>query len=178
MISDTVSDFVKKASADAVAAFEASKSERVATFKASRVEVSPVDPSIIVGIGAVAENVDADGETLARADVTRMAHDFLLKGGERTFKANHVEAIGADLVESWVGVPIYKTTEGTMRVVKAGEAVPDGAKFAGISNDEDTHWFLAIKPHDTALVELAKKGGLSGLSWAGWCLKTPTEGAK
>lgn len=134
--------------------------------------VSTDDTGVIVGIGAAAENIDLDDEVMRKADLVKMAFEFCASKA-RTFKANHKEEIGCDLVASWPGAPIFKSGN----VLKAGEALPTDDPIIGINIEKgsETHWFVAVKPHDASAVEAAKKGDIAGFSWSGPVKKTPLQ---
>lgn len=143
--------------------------EKPYAFKA----ISTNDTGVILGIGAAAENIDLDDEVMRKADLVRMSYDFC-SASTRTFKANHKEEIGCDLVASWPGAPIFKSG----KVLKAGDAIPADDPIIGINIEKgsETHWFVAVKPHDAEVLETAKKGGIAGFSWSGLVKKTPVKG--
>lgn len=117
---------------------------------------------VIYGIGGGA-NIDKDNEALQPDHLVAAAHGFCAKA-ERTFKSNHTDAIACDLVESAVGRPILKSG----LVLKAGDGIPEADEVIGFDTlGEATHWFVACKPTDPAMVAKAKAGELTGFSWAG-----------
>lgn len=143
-------------------------------FKAGHVIPDPMDATVIIGIGAVAENVDLDNDVLSKAALKRLAHDFCSnRNGEQKFKANHGEELKCDLVQSWIGAPIVRASDGTLSVLKAGQCWPDSATYAGISNEDDTHWFVAVQPSDPNIVQMAKAGQIVGFSWSGFVQRAP-----
>jgi hypothetical protein len=185
MADQSILDFVKSSSAgsrtpmtksvDTPAATAVATEKAAPIFKATRVVVDKADPTIIIGIGAVAGNTDLDNETLSQKAMTEMAHQFCSAKGGRTFKMNHETEIKADLCESWIGCPIYELADGSLKVIKALDQTPDGAKFAGISNQELSHWFIAVRPADQGLVAKAAAGECQGFSWGAWVDKETSE---
>ena len=138
-------------------------------FKALGVDSG--DDSIIVGIGAAAENIDLDDEVIRQRDLVAMSYNFCASKA-RAFKANHADALPkAELVASWPGAPILKSG----RVLKAGEALPTDDDVVGINIEKgrETHWFVKVRPNDPAIVEAAKAGAVSGFSWGGMVNRTP-----
>lgn len=138
---------------------ETAKPEPQATFKA----VSVDDHGVIIGIGAVSGNVDLDNDIVEHAALLNLAYSFC--AGNRTFKANHKTEIGCDLVASWPGAPILKSG----KTLAFGEETPDNDPIVGISLEKGTesHWFVAVKPHDPKMLKAAKAGDITGFSWAG-----------
>ncbi len=149
------------AGAIAAGATDGAKAKPVA-FKA----VSVDDHGVIIGIGAVAGNVDLDNETLAQKGLVTMAYDFC-GANARVLKANHGDAMPkAELVASWPGAPILKSG-----ALLAPDAMPtDEDPIVGISLEKgkETHWFVGIRPNDDAVLEQAKKGGIAGFSWGAY----------
>lgn len=136
---------------------DATKAEPLATFKAAYTS----DDGVIYAIGAYAGNVDDDDDVLTTKALVKMAYDFT-RSSTRTFKACHAEEIGAELVASMPGAPLLKSG----RVLHYGETIPDDDPVVGIDlKAEPIAWFVGVKPTDPKVSELAKAGGLSGLSW-------------
>jgi hypothetical protein len=137
---------------------------KAASFKAIGVD----EFGVIVGIGGAAgspEHLDLDGEFLEKGDLIKMAFDFCASPS-RQFKANHQDALDAQLVESWVGTPIIEDGKG-VRELKAGERLVNGMKVVGIGLDvtKASHWFVGVKPTDPSIVKAAKDGAVAGFSW-------------
>ena len=124
----------------------------VITFKAAT-----ADHGVIIGVAA-SPALDHQDEITTKGAVVTMAYDFC-SSADRTFKANHGEALKADLVASWPGKPIY---------------ADDGVTIKGIdiADPDATHWFVGVRPHDTAVYEAAKAGEILGFSWGGMAVKT------
>ncbi len=161
------------AAAAATAATEAGKAAAIEpkpyAFKALSVDTG--DHSVIVGIGAAAENIDLDDEVIRQHDLVAMSYDFCASKA-RAFKANHADPLPkAELVASWPGAPILKSG----RVLKVGEALPTDDAVIGINIEKgrETHWFVKVRPNDAAIVEAAKAGDVAGFSWAGLVNRTP-----
>lgn len=139
------------------------------------------DLGVIVGIGGAAgspEKLDLDGEFLSKADLQRMAMNFCASP-TRKFKANHQEDIEVQLVASWVGAPIIEVaakSDGapTMRALAESETLTKDMNVVGIDTRKgnERHWFVAVKPTDPEVVEIAKAGGIAGFSWSGLVSKT------
>jgi hypothetical protein len=150
--------------APVAAAVEAGKAKPY-SFKAMSVD----EQGVIIGIGAVAGNIDLDNEVLQKAALVDMAYTFC-SNEKRVLKANHSEDLTkAELVASWPGAPILKSG----KTLKAGESPTAEDPITGISiaKGSETHWFVAIRPNDPAVIELAKKGGVAGFSWGAYCTK-------
>lgn len=139
---------------------------KAATFKAVAVD----DQGVIIGIGAMAGNIDRDGEVVQVGALLQMAYDFCASKA-RTFKANHDDAaeLSADLVASMPGAPVLKSG----RILKAGEDLPDDDPVVGINIEKGNEiaWFMGIRPHDPAVLEAARKGEIVGFSWGGFAAK-------
>ncbi len=142
----------------------------VQTFKAVNVD----DHGVIIAIGA-SIGLDREDETVTKAALIGMAYDFCATPN-REFRANHdAEAIlKADLVASFPGAPILKSGA----LLAPGSEIPDGDEIIGIDirKGNETHWFVGIKPHDSAITEAARKGELAGLSWGGYARKEDAHG--
>jgi hypothetical protein len=138
-------------------------------FKAMGVD----DHGVIIGIGAVAGNVDLDNETLAQKGLVTMAYDFC-GASQRTLKANHGDTMEkAELVASWPGAPVLKSG-----AILAPDAMPtddDPVVAINIEKGKETHWFVGIRPNDDAVLETAKKGGIAGFSWGAFVTRTAAE---
>lgn len=138
--------------------------EKAKAFKAFGVDA---ELGIIYGIGAAAgspDKLDLDDEFVSKGDLVKMAFDFC--SGARTFKANHKEELSADLVQSWVGAPIIDTEKGLRRLDERETLSPEmNVVGIDVTKGAETHWFVAVKPHDPEVVEIAKKGGVAGFSF-------------
>jgi hypothetical protein len=152
----------------ASAAKEASAESKAApVFKAAYAS----DDGVIYCIGAYAGNVDLDEDVLQTKTLVAMAYDFT-KAAARTFKANHTDALEADLVASMPGAPILKSG----RVLKFGEEIPDDDEVTGIDlKAEPIAWFVGLKPHDPAVAQLARDGKLAGTSWGAYATREVIE---
>jgi hypothetical protein len=129
---------------------------------------------VIYAIAATSDTVDLDDDILSSRALVKMAHDFT-SSGKRTFKANHADEVSAHLVASMTGSPILKSG----RVLKAGENIPTEDPVIGLDlRGDQTCWIVGIKPDDAAIVELAKAGGIAGLSWGAWAQRDPEESAQ
>lgn len=139
---------------------------------APRFKAIAVDDGVIIGIGAYAENVDLDNEVVDKANLVKMAYEFCASA-DRTFKANHQEELGADLVASWPGAPILKSG----RKLADGESLPDDDPVIGISLEKgaESAWFVAVRPHDPEVAKAAKAGEVVGFSWGATVTKEPME---
>jgi len=165
---------IYKAGREAVkkAAESASSAKALAhVFKALSID----EKGVITGIGGAAgdiNKVDLDKEFIEKADLMDLAFDFC-GSANRSFKANHTDDLGADLVESWVGAPIIKDGD-AVRVLKADEVLDDKMEVVGISTEKgaETHWFVGVRPHDQKVVEAAKAGELAGFSFSAIVTKT------
>ena len=158
---------------------DAAKAAAIVTAKAKiskagvTLKATGVDRGVIHGIGAVAANIDLDDESLRESALIDMAYDFCASKA-RTFKVNHgeQELPNAELVESMVGgVFITEKGSSTIRSLNVGEDVPAGATVVGIDTSKATHWHVAFRPNDDAVLETARKGGANGFSWSGFCDK-------
>lgn len=147
--------------------------------KAGVVEEKPVafkaigtHDGVIIGIGAAAENVDLDDEVVRKSALVKMAYDFC-SASNRVFKANHQEPIDCALVASWPGAPVLKSG----KVLAEGEELPDDDPIVAINLEKgkETHWFVAVRPSDSEIADLAAKGGIAGFSWAGYVTRTEVK---
>ena len=155
----------------AATASEVGKAAAIKPYAFKALGVDTGDHSVIVGIGAAAENIDLDDEVVRQRDLVAMSYDFCASKA-RAFKANHTDPLPkAELVASWPGAPILKSG----RVLKAGEALPTDDDVIGINIEKgrETHWFVKVRPNDPAIVEAAQKGDVAGFSWAGLVNRTP-----
>lgn len=134
------------------------------TFKAIAAQ-----DGVIVGIGSYAELVDLDNDVVRKSDLVKMAYDFCANK-DRKFKANHKNDIDCDLVASWPGAPVLKSG----KVLRDGEPIPADDPVVAISLEKgsETAWFLAVRPHDKSIADLAEKGEVAGFSWAGPASRT------
>ena len=160
-----IPDAAVAAGKDGAAATDGAKAKPIA-FKALGVD----EHGVIVGIGAVAGNIDLDNETLAQKGLVTMAYDFC-GANARVLKANHGETMPkAELVASWPGAPILKSG-----AILAPDAMPtDEDPIVGINIEKgkETHWFVGIRPNDDAVLEEAKKGGIAGFSWGAYVTRS------
>jgi hypothetical protein len=137
------------------------------TFKAAYVS----DEGTIYALAATAGTIDLDDDVLQTKAMLRMAADFT-SAPSRCFKANHADSLEADLVGSLCGRPILKSG----RVLSFGESLPSDDPMVGISLEgQPTAWLVAIRPKDAAVLELAKAGGIAGLSWGAHASRTEIE---
>jgi|GEM_PF-3642572 len=113
------------------------------TPKATRKAVAVDNQGIVVAIAAVEA-----GET---GTLRAVAYDFCAKAN----------VTNGDLVASWPGAPLLKSG----RVIAKGEVLPDDDPIVGIDilKGHETHWFVAIRPHDDSIIEAARAGN-AGLS--------------
>lgn len=129
------------------------------------------DGGVIYAIAATSGTVDLDDDVLSTEALVKMAYDFT-SAGTRTFKANHSDAVEADLVASVVGAPILKSG----RVIAYGESLPEDDPMIGISLEgQPSAWVVGIRPKDRAVAELAKAGGIAGLSWGAYATRSPIK---
>jgi hypothetical protein len=129
------------------------------------------EEGVVYAIAATSETVDLDDDILSSRALVQMAHDFT-SSGKRTFKANHGAELKAHLVASITGTPMLKSG----KTLKAGENIPANDPVVGLSlGGDQTCWIVGIKPEDKAIVELAKAGGISGLSWGAFAKREPME---
>lgn len=133
-------------------------------FKAVAVD----DQGVIYGIASMV-TVDREGEIVEKGALLQMAYDFCASKA-RQFLFNHDKdaPLDADLVASIPGAPILKSG----RVLKAGESLPDDDPVVGIDiqKGNEIAWFVGLKPHDSRVLEQARKGG-HGFSWGGYASK-------
>ena len=131
------------------------------SFKAIAVDESG-EHGVIIGIGAVAGNVDKDRERLSMKGLVDMSYDFCADKS-RVLKLNHSEIHPtAELVASWPGAPILKSG----RVLAPSEAIPADDPVVGINIEKgkETHWFTKIRPNDPEILKAAREGKLD-YSW-------------
>ena len=174
-----VHDFLRQKSAPKIEAMKAEAIARKAVqLRAAVVTEVPTTAFKAIGtndlgcirlIGASAgspNKLDEDKEFFEKADVIKMAFDFVSKS-DRKFNANHNEdePLNVTLVESFVGAPIIKADE-KERMLKPDEQLTDDMEVVGINIEKgnETHWFLTVRPEDPELYELAKAGGIVGAS--------------
>jgi hypothetical protein len=153
--------------------FEKRKADNAARLKAAATEASQITLKAVIGGAAGDVNkLDLDGEFIGKADLCKMAFDFVSAEG-RTFKANHSEPLDCTLVESWVGAPIISDGD-ALRTLKADETLAEDMNVVGINIEKgnETHWFLSFKPSDPEVAEIAKAGGIAGGSWGAFVSKT------
>jgi nucleoid-associated protein YgaU len=163
----------------AVQAAEAKPAEPAEEGKAKEVAFKAIgvdEFGVIIGIAGAAgdpTNLDLDGEYMEKGDLARMAHSFV-SSSTRTFKANHKDEIGCNLVESWVGAPIVKGGSGGMRMLAPGERITRETNIVGINVEKgnESHWFVAVRPTDPEVVAKAKAGKIAGFSWGAHVSKT------
>lgn len=126
---------------------------------------------VIMLVGSLADAVDLDLDSVPSNLLIKCAHEFTGRD-QRTFNANHDEAVKASLVESMTGVPILASG----RRLKAGEHIPDNDPMVSIglakAAGEATAWVLGVKPDDPAVVQAAKDGKLVGGSWGGFATRS------
>jgi hypothetical protein len=143
-----------------------------------RVYKADADTGTIYTFASAAAIVDADKEAVPQKDLINMAHGFCASKA-REFNANHgqdhFDLSKAELVESIVGAPILKSG----RVIKLGEELPkadeDPVVGMNIEKGAETHWLIAFRPNDEAVLEAAKKGSIVGASWEGLCNKVEVK---
>jgi hypothetical protein len=136
-------------------------------FKAAYIS----DDGIIYAIAATSGTVDLDDDVLQTGALLKMAHDFTASG-KRMFKANHAEEVEADLVASMTGAPILKSG----RILGYGESLPDDDPMVGLHLEEHpSAWVVGIRPKDRAIADLAKAGGIAGLSWGAYATRSPIK---
>jgi hypothetical protein len=129
------------------------------------------DGGVIYAIAATSGTVDLDDDVLSTEALVKMAYDFT-SSGTRTFKANHSDAVEADLVASITGAPVLKSG----RVIAHGESLPEDDPMVGINLEEHpSAWVVGIRPKDRAIAELAKAGGIAGLSWGAYATRSPIK---
>jgi len=129
------------------------------------------DEGTIYALAATAGTVDLENDVLQTKAMLRMAADFT-SSATRCFKANHDDAIEADLVGSLCGRPILKSG----RVLSYGESIPNDDPVIGLSLEgQPSAWLVAIRPRDPAVLELAKCGAIAGLSWGAHASRTDLE---
>jgi hypothetical protein len=129
------------------------------------------DGGVIYAIAATSGTVDLDDDVLSTAALVQMSHDFT-SAGKRTFKANHTDAVEADLVASMTGAPLLKSG----KILSPGQSIPTDDPLVGLSLEgEPTCWVVGIRPTDKAVADLAKAGGIAGLSWGAYAKRVPLE---
>lgn len=144
---------------------------RAMTFRA----VGSTTEGVIVGIGASAgspDKLDREGEFLDMPALKKMAYDFCA-ATSRTFKANHEEEIDCALVASWPGAPLIADGGGVRRLQK-NEPLDPSMTVVGIDIQKgaESHWFVAVKPRDPQIAQLAAEGGIAGFSFGAYCTVT------
>jgi hypothetical protein len=163
-------DAATQAAAAAAAAPAEGASEKGVRFEFKG--IGTTDDGVIIGIGG-SVNLDSDNDVIEQSSFTKAVHGFCA-ATDRKFKGNHKDDIKADLVSIFAGAPIV-SKGGVLRTLAKGEALPDPAvePVVGLNFEKgkETHAFLGVRPHDAALVEEAKKGGVT-FSWAGPAKRT------
>jgi len=62
------------------------------------------------------------------------------------------------------------------RVLEYGEPIPDNDPMVGLNLEgEPSCWTVGIRPRDAAVLDLARKGGIAGLSWGAYIQKEKVE---
>lgn len=106
------------------------------------------EQQIIYCIAIDADAEDTEGEYIAKEDIPRIAHGYMMKTGGRSVTINHEEKVACYIVESWIAK-------------EKGKLGKEGYK--------EGDWLVGIYVPDPVLWEQVKKLG-TGVSIGGYCL--------